>query len=475
MIFAILLVSRVEAKVTLPSLLSNNAVLQRNTEVLLWGKATPNKRVKITTSWNGEKYQAISDANGNWKQTVKTTDAGVGYTITFNDGETTVLNNILLGEVWLCSGQSNMELAVTGNPTQPIKGAADLIYKAKRETPIRMFTVEKNPASTPQDECGGEWRENTGDAVAKFSATAYYFAKYLSEALDVPVGVITTSWGGTKIESWISKDWLAMVKQYDLSALANDDDELYHMQPTTLFNGMIYPLRNLKFKGMLWYQGEANRPNAEEYLKLFPVFVNELRSLFKCGKFPFYYAQIAPFGYGKGNQTILMRETMAKLMDMVENTGMVTLTDAGEETVIHPREKDKVGARFAYWALGDAYGVEGVDYRAPEYAGMLLLPAENRFPCRIGLRFKHDEHGICFENGVTTATSKNFEIAGEDKVFHPAEVKIMHKNEYVLEVWSDKVPNPVAVRYAFKNYVKGDLFNTFGVPVSSFRTDDWEF
>lgn len=466
----------VDAKVILPSILSDNAVLQRNSEVVLWGKATPNKKVKITTSWNGEKYQTLSDSEGNWQQTVVTSDAGVGYSVSFNDGETTTIQNILLGEVWLCSGQSNMELSLTGNPTQPIEQATDLIFKANKDIPIRLFKVEQNPMSAPQESCSGEWKENTTEAVAKFSATAYFFAKYLNEVLGVPVGVVTTSWGGTKIESWISKEGLSKIKEYDLSGLANkDSDERYHMQPTTLHNGMIYPLRNLKFKGMIWYQGEANRSNGEEYLKLFPTFVGELRGLFDCGDFPVYYAQIAPFGYAKKNENVLMRETMAKLMSLVDKCGMVTLTDAGEETVIHPREKYKAGERFAYWALGDAYGIQGVDYRAPEYGDMQIMDADKRFPCRIAIRFDYAPRGVCFGDGMTAATTTNFEIAGEDRVFYPAQVKMMPKNEYLLEVWSDDVPNPVAVRYAFKNYVKGDLFNTFGVPVSSFRSDDWEF
>ncbi len=467
----LLCASVAQAKVTLPTLLSDNAILQRNSKVLLWGTASPGHKVTITPSWSGDSYTAKANAKGEWEVEVTTSDAGEGHSITFDDGEQTTINNILLGEVWLTSGQSNMEMPMRGNFTQPVEGAAELILQAKPSTPIRYFEVGRNPQAAPTGEVQGAWQQHTPEVVAGFSATAYFFAQYIFETLGVPVGIINSSWGGSRIEAWMSREMLSEFKEYDFSAI--DRGEVIEKASTDkcyLYNGMIAPLLNYKIKGMLWYQGEANRPNADEYLELFPIFVNTLRKEFNCGEFPFYYVEIAPFSYGKPMANVYMRETMGKLMDRVSNCGMASVVDCGESTVIHPRRKRAAGERLALWALGNTYGCTGVDYRAPQFDEFVTLEADNRLPKRLALKFKHAPRGVCFG---ANQTSQLFELAGEDRVFHKAEVRLMHHNEHYLEVWSDQVSEPVAVRYGYKNFVVGDLFNTFGVPVSSFRSDSW--
>ena len=469
----VLLISlSVQAKVTLPALLTNNAVLQQKSNLLLWGEATGSV-VVIRPSWTDKEYKTEVRRDKSWSIEVETPNASnKSYSISFNDGETTIIDNILIGEVWFCSGQSNMKVPVKGNPSQPILGSADAIYGAKKSIPLRLYTVDETYAFTPQEESNGKWEEYTPESVANFGATPFFFGRYLQKVLDIPVAIINCSWGGSKIEAWMPKELLESYKEYDFTALNKREiSALPQTDKTVLYNGMMHSMKNLCFKGMLWYQGEANRSNYWEYPDLFSLFANMLRSHFNCGEFPIYYAQIAPFGFGPEDYGALMRESMSKIMNKVDKTGMITLSDIGEEKCIHPRYKEITGKRFAYWALGDSYGYKGVEYRAPEFRDMKTLSASKKqnLPNRVALRFNYANMGLCLMEGTT---SNNFEVAGEDGIFYPASFRLVSKTEYPIELWSDKVPKIVAVRYGFQNYFKGDIFNNFGIPLSSFRTDN---
>lgn len=462
----------VQAKVTLPALLASNAVLQQKSNLLLWGEAT-GRVVIIKPSWTDKEYKADVKRDNSWSIMVETPNASnKSYSISFSDGETTTIENILIGEVWFCSGQSNMKVPVKGNVSQPVLGSTDAIYSAKKSIPLRLYTVDETYAFTPQKNSGGKWEQYTSESVAAYGATPFFFGRYLQQILDVPVGIVNCSWGGSKIESWLPREVLESYKEYDFSMLENEEvSELPQTDKVLLYNGMMHSMKNLCFKGMLWYQGEANRVNYWEYPELFSLFTDMLRTHFNCGKFPIYYAQIAPFGFGPENYGALMRESMTKIMDKVEKTGMITLSDIGEEVCIHPRYKEITGKRFAYWALGNTYGYKGVEYRAPEYRDMKEVSATDNLPIRVALRFNYAEMGLCF---INSNTSNNFEVAGEDGIFYPAEVRLVTKAEYPIELWSNKVHKIIAVRYGFKNYFKGDVFNNFGIPLSSFRTDKWQ-
>ncbi len=461
-----------EAKVTLPTLLADNAVLQRNDEVLLWGTSDTGKKITITPSWGDQTYTTKPNKMGEWQVKVATGDAGVGYSISFDDGEVVTIDNILLGEVWLCSGQSNMEMPMKGFKSQPVQGGIDKIMQAQPTTPINYYKVKHNPTTTVQTESKGAWNTHTPEAVSEFSATAYYFASYIQKSLGVPVGIIDCSWSGSKIEAWMSRDMLNQIKEYDYSHL--DKGEVVakpHIDLCYLYNGMMAPLANYRFKGMLWYQGEGNRKNCGEYLQLFPTFIKELRNtLFDCEQFPVYYVEIAPYIYTDAH-CVEVREMMGKLMELVPNSGMVSVVDTGEKHIIHPCNKQVVGERLAYWALGDTYKIGSeAYYLTPQYDGMQVLEAEEYFPERIAVRLKNVVRGVCF---LPSKNSELFEVAGEDKVFYPAKTRLRIDNEYQIEAWSDQVPHPVAVRYAFKNFVVGDLFSIYGMPIPSFRSDDW--
>lgn len=460
------------AKVQLPSILGNNMVLQQQTETKLWGKARPNAILTVKTSWNNKIYKTSADKEGNWILKVSTPKAGGPYKITFNDGELLTLENILIGEVWFCSGQSNMEMPMGGFDRQPVKGTNDIIAKAKPSTPIRMYTTDSKEGKwvrqfnkQPQEDCQGEWLENTSVNVSHISAASYYFAKYIQEVLEVPVGIVVSTWGGSKVEAWMSREAIKPFSSIDLSILSNDAPvKNPTATPCVLYNAKVAPLTNFAVKGFLWYQGESNRDNADLYQQLMPAFVSDLRTKWGRGELPFYFVEIAPFNYegANGTSAARMREVQLQNMKDIPNSGMVTTLDVGHPVFIHPVDKETVGNRLAYWALAQTYGKQGFGYATPYYKSMEI---QNN---KIYIDFNNAQRGLY----PMWTSLGGFEIAGEDKVFHPAFAEIEMKTAR-LAVSSDKVTHPVAVRYAYKNYAEATIFSIHGIPVAPFRTDNW--
>ncbi len=462
-----------EAKVTLPSLLQDNAVLQQNETIVLWGWGEANKKLTVRPSWTKQKYMTDISAEGAWEIEVETTSAGGPYSISFSDGEVTTIENIMLGEVWLCFGQSNMHMVMKGNGTQPVEGSMDAILQADSLQPLRYHRTDYQGSLTPMANSKSEWLLNAPRNVPTMGATPYFFGRYLQSVLRVPVGVVECAWGGSSIEAWMSEE---MLKEFDADYEIPVDEATIktnkQQTPTMLYNGMLKPLQNMRFKGAIWYQGEANLGNREEYPALFKILVESLREdFFDCGEFPLYYAQLVPYANNKDPMsTTLMMMTQAGMVDDVERTGMVVLSDIGEAVCIHPRHKETTGKRFAYWALGDAYGYNMVHYRAPEYNSMKVLAANNSFPKRVALNFKYAGLGLSFADA--NVPSQNFEVAGEDQIFYPATARIGSGGNHI-ELWSDEVEDVVAVRYCIKSFFIGDVYNNFGIPISPFRTDDW--
>lgn len=460
------------AKVKLPSILAGNMVLQQQTEVKLWGNAKASTKVTVSTSWNNKKYSALSDANGEWSVEVTTPVAGGPYKITFNDGEGLTLENILIGEVWFCSGQSNMEMPMRGFDRQPLKGTNDIIARAKPTTPIRIFNTDSKDGKwvrqsnkKPQEDCQGEWQVNTPENVANASASAYYFARYLQEVLEVPVGIVVSTLGGSKVEAWMSREALAPFKDINLSVLENSEPiKNASATPCVLYNAKVAPFTNYTIKGFLWYQGESNRDNAEMYKELMPAFVKDLRSKWGQEELPFYFVEIAPFNYEGADRTSAarLREVQLQNMKDIPNSGMVTTLDIGNPVFIHPMDKATVGQRLAWWALAQTYGMKGFSYAPAIYDSMEI--SDNK----IYINVRNAERGLC----PMWTSLKGFEIAGEDKVFYPAFAEIETKS-CRLAVSSDKVTQPVAVRYAYKNYAEATVFNIYGLPLAPFRTDNW--
>lgn len=456
-----------QAKVVLPGIFGDNMVLQQQSEAQFWGKAAPGKKVVIRPSWSSQAVTAAVGKDGRWQAAVPTPAAGGPYTIELSDGESLTLRDVLIGEVWLCSGQSNMEMPMRGFPNQPVEGSADVIIRAKAATPIRVCTVQRATARTPQEECTAQWQQNTPEAVAATSATAYYFARYLQEVLEVPVGIIVTCWGGTPVETWMDRETMAGFKEFDLSFLDGEARiEKPEMKPCGLYNAMIAPLVPYTVKGFLWYQGESNRLRPAQYRALMPAFVKMLRERWAQGELPFYYVQIAPYRYENPDEaagSVLLREAQLLNLQDIPSSGMAVTMDIGNENCIHPAQKEQVGTRLAWLALSKTYGMKGIDADTPVLEKMEI--AGNK-AC---LTFRTGREGLAPLGDTLTG----FEIAGADRIFHPATARIRKGNGRLI-VSSEAVAEPVAVRYAFRNYTEATLFNSSGIPASSFRTDDWE-
>lgn len=459
---ALFAVTCVSAKVTLPKMFSDGMVMQREAKANLWGTADASATVKITTSWDNKTYKVKAGADGKWKTAVQTPKAGGPYKITLADSEQTVLDNILIGELWICSGQSNMEMPMKGFKNQPVEGAVEDILHST-DSKLRLFTVKRNSKLNPVDTVSGQWSEATPESVREFSATAYYFGRELRRMLDVPVGLIVTSWGGSACEAWMKADWLKAFPDAKIPA-TQDDIKSKNRTPTVLYNGMLHPLIGITMRGVIWYQGEDNVQRYKTYADMMTAMIGGWRAEWGQGDFPFYFCQIAPYDYKIINYTVnsaLLREQQSKAELMSKNCGMAVLMDAGLEYCIHPRKKQLAGMRLALLALNKTYGIKGITAESPYYRDVTF---QNDTAV---VRFNRADMWVYGSNGLK---SDQFEVAGEDRVFHPAKAWIMRSKVYVK---SDSVKKPVAVRYAFKDWVEGDLYCD-GLPVSSFRTDNWD-
>lgn len=451
------------AKIVLPPIISSNMVLQQQSKVALWGHAEPNSIVRIKTSWNKKEFRATSDAAGKWKVIVSTPKAGGPYEISFSDNETITLSNIMIGEVWFCSGQSNMEFTFKGMgpTTQPVLNQPGPEANISN---LRLFTVKRQTGGSRKEAVGGQWDESTTAIATSFSAVAYQFGKMMVDSLKVPIGMIVSAWGGARLEHWMSEESLQAFPEIPVP-VGIDTMKVPEKAATALFNGMVAPLLNYSIKGILWYQGESSRDQPIQYARLQPAMVADWRKQWNNKKLPFYYVQIAPHAYANDKHSlygVLMREAQLKALPHIPNAAMAVTTDVGSELKIHPPDKTSVAFRLGYIALAKSYGRKDIPWQSPEYRSMKIAGD------KAILSFDHAPHGLSSKGKELS----NFEIAGADKLFYPAAAVILPGGK--VEVKSDKVPSPVAVRYAFRNWVKGDLFNTEGLPASSFRTDNWD-
>jgi sialate O-acetylesterase len=451
-----------KAEVKLPTLISQNMVLQQQSDVPVWGWSEPGAAVVVKPSWMKDKFNTTTNEKGKWMVKIPTPEAGGPYKIAISGLNEIILENVMIGEVWVCSGQSNMQQTLSGYFNQPTNQANELALHSKNSN-IRYFHVERTSSGEALENCKGEWLEASPEYVLSFSAVAYTFGKKLNEVLDIPIGLIHTSWGGSTAEAWIDEE---AMKEFEsetetFSKQGNQKPENRNQAPSRLYNGMINPLLPYKIKGAIWYQGESNRNRPEQYTRLFPAMIRNWRSLWDCGDFPFYYVQIAPFRYKGGINSAFVREAQLKTMKNCVNTGMAVTMDIGEEFRIHPAEKKMVGDRLAYWALAQTYGIEGVVCSGPVYNAMEVIDG------KILVKFDHAPSGLSTFGKELT----NFIISGSDKKLYPAKARIVRGG---VEVWSDEVEEPVAVRYGWSDWCVGSLYNTYGLPASSFRTDDWD-
>mgnify|MGYP000848869458 FL=1 len=458
----LLSVLSLNAKIKVAPILGDNMVLQRNTEVKLWGTADPNQKLTLTTSWNKAKISTVANDKGEWLVKAKTTEAGGPFTVTITSGKEKVqLQNILLGEVWLCSGQSNMEMPMVGYNDQPVNGSNNALAEAEN-CQIRLYNVKRVSIATPQDTCVGEWSVASAKSASSFSAVGYFYAKQLQKALKVPVGVINSSWGGSRIEAWIDAETM---KKFPESLKTTTHEKTgANQRASHLYNGMIAPIKNYGIRGAIWYQGESNRSEYQYYAGLTKAMIENWKRDFELKELPFYFVQIAPYSYNDSKDILSGKfyDEQLKASLEIPHTGMVATVDFGEEFCIHPAEKETVAKRLSYWALSETYKIEGISYKNPVYKS---------------LQVKDSALVVSFDNLGTGLSSfgkelTNFEVAGEDKVFYPATAKIRSKQ---VVLYAPEVKKPVAARYCYVNYPsgKGFLYNTAGLPVLPFRTDNW--
>jgi sialate O-acetylesterase len=495
-------VSVAAADVTLPAMFADHMVLQREIALPVWGWADAGE--KVTVSLCGQTKTATADSEGKWSVTLTAIEAGGPHKLTVQGNNTIEIADVLIGEVWLCSGQSNMAMTVSRSANfEEEKAAAD-------HPRLRMLTVTRATADTPQERCDATWQVCTPDTVGSFSATGYFFGRELHQELDVPVGLINSSWGGTPVQAWtclkaqkvlpelkpMLADWEQRIANYDPEAAkasyekqlaawkerakaaresgkkpprrprAPVDPKVSPHRPASLFNGMIAPLVPYAIRGAIWYQGESNAGSgsAQLYGLQLATMIKNWRKVWDQGDFAFEWVQLPNF---RAPQTepiettgwVIVQEEMLKTL-AVPNTGMAITIDVGEADDIHPKNKQDVGKRLALWALGTTYGKDIV-YSGPIYKSMRKADG------KIVVEFDHCGDGLAAKDGKL----KGFVIAGEDQQFVFADAEIQG-NKVVVS--SPDVKKPVAVRYAWAQNPDCNLQNSASLPASPFRSDEWD-
>ena len=446
--------SSVQAKISLPAIFADHMVLQQKSDAPIWGWGKPLEDIIVITGWDNKRYETKADNHANWNIKVTTPQAGGPYSITILGSNTIILHDILIGEVWVCSGQSNMEWS----PKAGIDNGTSEILKATNSS-IRFFQISHQSADTKQLDCKGSWSVCTPETMIDFSAIGYFFGKSLQEKLDIPIGLINTSWGGTPAEAWTNPEIIQENEALRVGAEKLQEVPWCPVKPGSAYNAMLAPIIPFEIAGAIWYQGEGNTANYESYETLFQYMISDWRQ--EWGKeFPFYYVQIAPFSYGRTFEGALIREAQLKSL-ATPNTGMVVVSDIGNIRDIHPKNKIDVGKRLANWALNKTYGLESIPYSGPIYNHMEI--EKNK----IRIFFDYADQGLMAKGENLTP----FQIAGEDKNFVDAIATI---DGNTIIVYAKEVQSPMAVRFAFSNTTEPNLFNKEGLPASSFRTDNWE-
>ncbi len=439
------------AKIELPTIFSSNMVLQRTSEVKLWGWASPSEVFQLVTGWDNKTIEVKTGNDAKWSLTIKTPEAGGPYSIKFVGKDNQLeLENILIGEVWLCSGQSNMEWSANSG----INNAKAEIASADYPN-IRLFTVQKRTAKHPQENLVGQWKLCTPKSMPHFSAVAYFFAKRVQEEMNVPIGLIDASWGASSAEVWTPSEVFETRTDLFESAAKIRPNQWVTTEPSSLYNAMIAPLSNFKIAGSLWYQGESNTANAERYADLFTTMISSWRTVWGYD-FPFYYVQIAPYKYGTPEEGVIVRDQQRLALGL-QNTGMAMTSDICTIDDIHPQNKQDVGLRLANIALKSHYKKIGNEVNGPLFREFKIDGK------KIAVFFDHAA-------GLYSKTKKvtQFEVAGADGVFYPAKARI--KDNYVL-VSAKEVPMPSRVRFAWKNTDMATLFNAANLPASSFMSE----
>lgn len=450
--------------------IGDNMVVQQNKELRLWGQGKSGEEVKITVSWSSKTFTNKVNGRGEWRIRINVPPAPKGnpeQTVTIEYGrDRRTLKGILIGEVWVCSGQSNMQMPIGTDEVGflGIEHYRDVIAASGDYPTLRMYTSTRHTADTPQWNCRGTgWQISSSLTSAGFSAVAYFFGKTLIDRLNVPVGLIVNAYGGAPAQMFTPRE--ALESDPELKARYIDQQAV---APGVLWNAMVYPFLNCSIRGMIWYQGEGNWQDTDIYHTLIRSMVYEWRKGFAQGDFPHYYVQIAAWFAGEGREHRItfwdmysyIRETQARVRGQVANSEMVVTLDTGDPDDIHPAKKREVGERLAWVALNRDYGLGEIRYLGPRYRSHTVDGGT------VTVTFDHAD-GLRTNNG---AAPKHFYIAGEDKKFYLAEA-VIKEGKVVLT--NASVPQPAAVRYAFVSAPVTNLENAHRLPAEPFRTDNW--
>jgi sialate O-acetylesterase len=492
------------ADVKLPAMFTDHAVLQRDMPVPVWGSADPGEQVTVTIA--GQTHKTKADDQGNWRVTLEPLSLGEPLTLTVKGNNRLERKDLVVGEVWLCSGQSNMEFALLSASN------GDLEVSAANRPDIRLVRVKEPGSQTPVEDFKGEWKVCSPETVARFSAVGYFFGRELNEQLNVPIGLIDNSWGGSSCEAWIRRDrmegkplytdllkkWDDMVKDWDEAKWKADTAAWQkkaekaraagkplppnrplasaaatgNHRPANLYHGRVEPVMPYAIRGVIWYQGESNAGRAYQYRDMFPLMIQSWRDDWKQGDFPFYFVQLADFMNEKSKPEdsawAELREAQTIALDKLPKTGQAVIIDLGEAADIHPREKQNVGRRLARLALANDYG-KSIISNSPRYDSM------EKQGNKIVVQFKDVAGGL---HAIDSKDVLGFAIAGADKKFTWAKAEIVKPKDGskadTIEVSSEDVPEPVAVRYAWADNPVCNLYNDVLLPVTPFRTDDWK-
>ncbi len=455
------------ADVRLPALFSDHMVLQRELANPVWGLADAGEEVVVVLGDQTKKTTA--DADGKWRVVLDPLAAGGPHTMVIEGKNRLAIENILVGEVWVCSGQSNMAWTV-GNTY-----AADLTRLMANYPKLRMITVPRVGTQEMKSDFQGDWKPCSPDTVNTFSAVGFFFGRVLHQTLDIPIGLIHDSWGGSACEAWIPRHLLEADPHYQplmerwvkIEKEGTDEGKLNgNARPGNLYNGMLNPVVGYGIRGAIWYQGESNAGRAYQYRQMFPLMIQSWRDAWQQGDFSFYWVQLAD--YEAENQQPVesswaeLREAQTMTLSL-PNTGQAVIIDIGEANDIHPRNKEDVGERLARWALAKDYHVE-IDCRSPEFQSM------QRDGNKLVLTFDHVDGGL---RPFDVSEVRGFTIAGEDKKFFNAKAVLVKDTRDKVAVWCDDVAEPVAVRYAWANNPVCNLKTVSGLPVTPFRSDEW--
>jgi sialate O-acetylesterase len=482
------------ANVKLPAIFSDHMVLQQQSKVAVWGWADAGEQITITGSWSASPVSIKADASGGWKGMLQTPKAGGPYTIKIKGNNSIELNDVLIGEVWVCSGQSNMVFSLKGSDNAKAEiAAADFPL-------IRYFSVERQYGLQDFKDCPGSvWQKTSPSVAGSFSAVAYYFAKKIHKDLKVPVGIVYAAWGGTPAEAWTPGAVLKndpLLSKYidrwkDIQDNVGKDSVAYHAElskwnkdstafkkpgepqtlyyykrpwrePSVLFNGMIGPVIPYGIKGVLWYQGESNVSYASEYYQLFSAMINSWRNRWGRDKdLPFYFVQIASYGYNDLDAAARLREGQYQVMENIPNTGMAVTTDLGNMKDIHYTHKKEVGERLALIALARDYGFKQMIYKGPE--SKKVYSEENK----VIIEFKSSSSPLATAGDMVKGFELGYTLPGSDSiVFITASAKI--EGDKVI-VWNEKIKQPLEVRYAWLLAGDADLSDKEGLPAFPFR------